>query len=134
MALQLWEVKLIGGQLISALNYLHDRLIVHLDIKPGNIMMTKDQKRVKLIDFGVSQILDFAHLARKCALAGTYRYMPPEQHDERIALKSDIWAFACVLYELSTGLRPFEGMNEYAMCFQVSQGKSPLDYAIVNVP
>lgn len=55
---ELWEIKLIGGQLISALHYLHKRLIVHLDIKPANIMMTQDKQNIKLIDFGVSQILE----------------------------------------------------------------------------
>lgn len=118
--IDLQMVQFIGGQLISALTYLHERLIVHLDIKPANIMMTWDQTGVKLIDFGVSQILEYQKHTRQIALAGTYRYMPPEQHDENVNLKSDIWAFGCVIYELCTGLRPFDGINEYAMCFKVS--------------
>lgn len=67
-------------------------------------------------------------------MAGTYRYMPPEQHNEKVTLKSDIWAFGCVLFELSTGMKPFDGMNEYAMCYQIFIRENPLSYAIENAP
>ena len=70
----------------------------------------------------------------RIALAGTYRYMPPEQHNEKVTLKSDIWSFGCVIFELATGLQPFDGMNEYAMCYKIALGENPLDYAIENSP
>lgn len=70
----------------------------------------------------------------KINLAGTFRYMPPEQHDEKVAANSDIWAFACVLFELATGLKPFQGMNEYAMCYQIAIKANPLSYALENAP
>lgn len=78
--------------------------------------------------------MEFPDILTRIALAGTYRYMPPEQHNEKVTLKSDIWSFGCVLFVLSTGLQPFEGMNEYAMCYHIATGNNPLKFAEQNSP
>ena len=119
---------------MSALHYLHQRLIVHMDIKPENIMIQREANVAKIIDFGVSQIVEYPTMPMKVALAGTYRYMPPEQHNEKVTLKSDIWSFACVLFELCTGIKPFHGINEYALCYKIALGVNPLEYALENEP
>ena len=52
--------------------------------------------------------------------------MSPEMHNGPISLKSDIWAFGCILMELSTGLKPFENLEEISLCFKIVQGITPL--------
>lgn len=75
------NVRNIIRQLVKALAYLHGQNIVHQDLKPPNILFSKDQQTVKLCDFGVSNLVETTRIT-KAAGAGTTRYMPPEQLDE----------------------------------------------------
>ena len=86
----------IGGQLISGLKYLHDKKIIHKDLKPKNIVFSSDYETVKLVDLGVSNKLDQTKNT-KAAQQGTYRYMSPEQLEGNLSFKTDIWAFGLVL-------------------------------------
>ena len=61
-----------------ALWYLHDKKIIHQDIKPENLMMSKDHQTVKIFDFGVSNRFEATIVDPKIAGAGTFRYMSPE--------------------------------------------------------
>ena len=72
------KVKQIGGQILSALRYLHqDMQIIHKDLKPQNVLFDESHTNVKLIDLGVSNHLERT-IATKAASQGTLRYMPPE--------------------------------------------------------
>ena len=88
--------KEIGAQILSGLAYLHNNRIVHRDLKPENIMFDAEQKNIKLIDLGVSTEYNEKE-AENAGMAGTYRYMSPEQFDGKLSLKTDIWSFGCVL-------------------------------------
>jgi serine/threonine protein kinase len=97
-----------------ALDYAHQRGVVHRDIKPGNILIDRDQKPW-LIDFGLAKVMrlgDPAYL--KGIILGTPYYMPPEQAAgdmEKVDARSDIYSLGAVLYELLSGVVPYAGLQ-----------------------
>jgi eukaryotic-like serine/threonine-protein kinase len=97
-------------QLLSALAFAHDRLVVHRDLKPSNVMVTSDGT-LKLLDFGVSKLLDDSvttdgDLTRDYGAAYTEAYAPPEQmRGEPTATGADIFALGVLLHELMGGER-----------------------------
>jgi serine/threonine protein kinase/HAMP domain-containing protein len=110
-ALPLRDAVVMGVQLARALGYAHERGIVHRDIKPGNIMVLKDQKSIKVTDFGIAHIDDGAGQRTQVgALLGTPQYMSPEQaRGEKLDGRSDLFSAGVVLYQMVTGSRPFRG-------------------------
>ncbi len=105
-------VRAIVGQLARALDYLHDRGIMHRDLKPANVMMTSDGT-VKLTDFGLARpqtVSADAATTQMGALTGTPLYMAPEQLSGELGdASSDLYALACVVYEMAAGKRLFQG-------------------------
>jgi len=105
------EVSRLGAQLTDALSYAHSKGIVHRDIKPANIIL-QEGKTVKITDFGIAHIEDpLATLQTQHGeVLGTPAYMSPEQvKGQRVDNRSDLFSLGIVLYELSTGTRPFSG-------------------------
>ncbi len=95
-------------QACRALDYAHKRGIVHRDIKPGNVMVSKDGN-VKVVDFGIARVLETSR-TQTGMLIGTFAYMSPEQyHGEHADERSDIWSFGVLFYELLTYQKPFTG-------------------------
>jgi tRNA A-37 threonylcarbamoyl transferase component Bud32 len=108
------EARCILGQLAGALNFVHERGVVHRDLKPGNIMLTPEG-RVKLMDFGLAkeerQLTDDT-ATRDGSVLGTPLYMAPEQIEGRESgPRVDVYAFACVAYELLSGRKLFEARS-----------------------
>jgi serine/threonine protein kinase len=101
------RVLYMGEQVARALGIAHARGIVHCDIKPENLMVRPDGF-VKLLDFGLAQ--DLSSMASNSILpAGTLRYMSPEQSRGAAASTAgDVFSLGIVLYEISTGVHPFE--------------------------
>jgi Tol biopolymer transport system component len=117
------EALAIAKQVCEALEYAHERGIVHRDVKPANIKVAADGT-VKLLDFGLAKALEdlvvnadisssptFTHMATQAGLIlGTAAYMSPEQAKGRpVDRRSDIWAFGCVWFEMLTGKMAFSG-------------------------
>ena len=111
-------------QACRAFDYAHKRGIVHRDIKPGNVMVTKDGV-VKVVDFGIARVLDTSK-TQTGMLIGTFAYMSPEQYNgEHADERSDIWSFGVLLYELLCYQRPFMGETParlmHSICSQEPQ-------------
>lgn len=104
----------------------HERGIVHRDIKPGNILLG-DDGQAKLADFGIASSGLSERLTATGAAIGSPHYISPEQASGRDATPaSDVYALGIVLYELLTGVRPFEGDNITAIAIaQVEQEPAP---------
>jgi serine/threonine protein kinase len=97
-------------QVAKALQYAHERGIVHRDIKPGNIMLLRDGT-VKVVDFGIAHLADQT-ITRSGLVLGTVSYMSPEQlNGQPVDARTDIFSLGIVFYVLLTGKLPFEGAS-----------------------
>jgi eukaryotic-like serine/threonine-protein kinase len=114
-------------QVALALQAVHDRGIVHRDVKPGNLLLRADGT-LALADFGIARGLDNTSLTRSGAVIGTPLYLAPEQVTGRPASpRSDVYALGIVAYECLTGSPPFVGDNPFAVAMQrVAQPPPPL--------
>ncbi|XP_069487500.1 serine/threonine-protein kinase Nek1 isoform X3 [Ambystoma mexicanum] len=111
-------------QICLALKHVHDRKILHRDIKSQNIFLTKNGT-VQLGDFGIARVLNSTvELARTCI--GTPYYLSPEICENRpYNNKSDIWALGCVLYEMCTLKHAFEAGNMKNLVLKIIRGSFP---------
>jgi serine/threonine protein kinase len=137
------ETLKIGAQIADALDRAHRAGVVHRDLKPGNVMLTKSG--AKLMDFGLARATGLtgpaggsgitqaaltqsptvaAPLTAEGTIVGTFQYMSPEQLEGREAdARSDIWALGCVLYEMATGRRAFEGRSQASLISAIMSGE-----------
>ena len=120
-----------GAQLADALAAAHAVGVVHRDVKPGNIMVTRHRAGVRLLDFGISKLQDLAPSAaertRTHAVLGTPAYMSPEQVTEASAVtdRSDVYAVGTILFELLAGRRPFVADSAMALAALRVLGDAP---------
>jgi eukaryotic-like serine/threonine-protein kinase len=127
-SLTLNEIVTIGTQVAQSLDYAHGQGIVHRDIKPSNIMLTSEGN-VKLTDFGIARIEDpaAAQLTQAGEILGTPTYMSPEQvRGQAVDGRSDLYSLGVILYEISTGRRPFTGKS-IASIFNAITSQVPED-------
>ena len=117
-------------QVARALEHAHERGVVHRDVKPGNILVTKDGK-AKVADFGIGKLVSGAStdLTRTGTMIGSPAYMSPEQiRGDKIDGRSDFFSLGVVLYELLTGARPFPGDSITTLVYQIlhTEPRDPL--------
>lgn len=95
--------------LSEAVQYAHDQGMIHRDLKPANVMITPENEAV-LMDFGIAKIVGGENLTATGAMIGTVAYMSPEQiRGQRPDHRADIYALGVILFEITSGRRPFEG-------------------------
>ncbi|WP_422934831.1 serine/threonine protein kinase [Sinomonas sp. P47F7] len=117
----------IMAQTARALAVAHARGLVHRDIKPGNLLITPDN-RVKVTDFGIARLADQVPLTQTGQVMGTAQYLAPEQATGQQATgSSDIYSLGVIGYECLTGHRPFSGESQIAIALaQVNDAPPPL--------
>ncbi|MBK7189855.1 MAG: serine/threonine-protein kinase [bacterium] len=142
-ALPVADVLRIGAQIADALDRAHRAGVIHRDLKPGNVMLTKSG--AKLMDFGLARATGLtgppgsasmatmthsptmaAPLTAEGTILGTFQYMSPEQLEGVDAdARSDLWALGCVLYEMATGKRVFEGRSQATLISAIMTTQPP---------
>lgn len=117
-ALDLRETYAILAQVSAGLDYAHARHVIHRDVKPSNILLTKDGSAI-LTDFGIAKAATDTRITRTGIGVGTADYMSPEQCEgPDVDATSDIYSLGIVLYEMVTGRVPFQGENTLATMYQ----------------
>ena len=122
---------------LQALHLAHQRRVVHRDLKPDNIFMTRDasgQYVAKVLDFGIAKVMDAAggmgSKTRTGVLLGTPGYMSPEQikNSKAVDARSDLWAVGIIFFEMLTCRLPFDAENEFARLTAVlSEEAKPIE-------
>jgi serine/threonine-protein kinase len=112
-------LEIVSG-VLRALEYSHQAGIVHRDIKPGNVMVTRNGD-IKVMDFGIARAMgdNQATMTQTAQVIGTAQYLSPEQaRGERVDARSDLYSTGCLMYELLTGRPPFTGDSPVAIAYQ----------------
>jgi serine/threonine-protein kinase len=110
-------------QVCRALAHAHAGSILHRDVKPENIMIRHDGV-VKLMDFGISHMVDLERLTVTGQLLGSPAYMAPEHVEGRpLDFRTDVFAAGIVLYQLTVGKLPFEGKNPHEVLKRIAECK-----------
>ncbi len=137
-ALPLDQALQYGIEIADALDKAHRQGVVHRDLKPGNIMLTKSG--AKLLDFGLAKMsvaetdaaglsalpTEAQPLTKEGSILGTFQYMAPEQLEGKEAdARTDIFAFGSVLYEMVTGRRAFEGKSQASLIAAILEHEPP---------
>jgi len=133
--LSIEQVKAMGLQIAEGLQAAHSKGIVHRDIKPDNLLLTRDG-HIKIMDFGVAKLGNGLNMTRTGTTVGTLAYMSPEQLvAENVDNRSDLWSFGIVLYEMLTGELPFRRGSEAAIIYEIlNRDPTPLDVHRSDVP
>ncbi|GAB3562702.1 protein kinase domain-containing protein [Spelaeicoccus albus] len=120
------------SQAALALHAAHSAGVVHRDVKPGNILVTPDE-RVKLTDFGIARVTNQVPLTKTGQVMGTAQYLAPEQATGKTAApSSDVYALGIIGYEALAGERPFSGDTQVAIAMK--QVNEPAPELPANVP
>ena len=128
------QVKAMGLQIAEGLQAAHSKGIVHRDIKPDNLLLTR-AGQIKIMDFGVAK-LGSGGMTRTGTTVGTLAYMSPEQLvAEDVDSRSDLWSYGVVLYEMVTGELPFRRGSEAAIIYEIlNKDPIPLEVHRSDVP
>lgn len=122
-------------QVARGMEKVHEKGIVHRDIKPQNLIVTVDNV-VKIVDFGLAKLAGAKRLTLQGITVGTLGYMSPEQaRGGEVTRQADIWSSGVVLYEMITGRLPFNGDNPQAVIYSIlNEEPEPVTGLRPNVP
>jgi len=124
------EVRRIVREIADALEYAHERGVVHRDIKPDNILLDADGGRAMVTDFGIARAIEAGSRLTVTGIAvGTPAYMSPEQAmgEREVDGRSDIYSLGIVAYQMLTGRLPFTGSNPMALLLKhVNERPKPI--------
>ncbi|MBL4686919.1 MAG: serine/threonine protein kinase [Nannocystaceae bacterium] len=113
-------------RLCQALCHAHNSAIVHRDIKPENVMIRMEDGNIKLMDFGIAQIIDNNKLTLTGQLIGSPAYMAPELISGRpLDARTDLFSLGILLYQLATNQLPFNGRNPHEVLTRIADGVYP---------
>jgi len=119
--LPLKDILRVGTQIAAGLAAAHEQGLVHRDIKPANILLEGGVERVTITDFGLARTADDASMTGSGVIAGTPRYMSPEQaRGETIDARSDLFSLGSVLYAMCTGHSPFRAETSYGVLHRIT--------------
>lgn len=121
------EVLRVAGEILVALSVAHGQHVIHGDLKPANVLLTRDG-RVKVVDFGIALVMDPLRENRgDMGLAGTPLYMAPERFlGDAVGPWTDLYALGVMLHELLSGAPPFHGRSLPALLEEKSSSPVPL--------
>ena len=111
-------------QIALAVNHIHEKSVLHRDLKSKNIFVTKEGL-LKVGDFGIAKVLNSSSDVAKTAIGTPYYLSPEICEDKPYNQKSDVWALGCVLYELTTLNHAFDGQSLPALVLKILSGKYP---------
>ena len=133
--LKITEALDAARQVADALEAAHAKKIVHRDIKPGNVIVD-EKAHVTVMDFGLALLTEESKLTQLDTTVGTAAYMSPEQiQGMEVDHRTDIWALGCVLYEMVCGQRPFKGLYDKALLYEIVQEEyEPITAVRAGVP
>jgi len=115
----------LAEEVASALAHAHDSGIIHRDIKPLNILLTRDG-HAKVVDFGIARALAQTRISQAGMIVGSVHYVSPEQaRGEPATPQSDVYALGVVLYEMLTGHVPYDGETPVSIALQHAQAEVP---------
>ncbi|KAM9425811.1 mitogen-activated protein kinase kinase kinase 14 [Pholidichthys leucotaenia] len=118
-------------QTLGALEHLHHRKVLHLDVKADNVLLSADCRDTFLCDFGLSQTLDDRGWSTKAfrgaAFAGTETHMAPEvARGDQLCAKADVWSSCCMLLHMLNGCQPWIRYYSHPLCLQIANEPPPL--------
>ncbi len=133
--LSIEQVKAMGLEIAEGLLAAHAKGIVHRDIKPDNLLLTRDG-HIKIMDFGVAKLGTGLGMTRTGTTVGTLAYMSPEQLvADDVDSRSDLWSLGVVLYDMLTGELPFRRGSEAAVIYEIlNKDPIPLEVHRPDVP
>ncbi|MEZ6190723.1 MAG: protein kinase [Phycisphaerales bacterium] len=146
--MQIADVLQVAIQIAEALSCAHDAGVVHRDLKPANVMLTPDD-RVKVLDFGLARSVPISTIEERTSAAsldsllatapgsfiGTPRYMSPEQvRGLSVDKRTDIFAFGCVLFEMLSGVRAFDGSDRTEVAAAILEREPDYNSLPIHTP
>jgi eukaryotic-like serine/threonine-protein kinase len=115
--------EMIASEVARALEHAHQFGVIHRDVKPENVMI-RDDGLVKLMDFGIAQIVDKERMTVTGQLLGSPAYMAPEHVEGRpLDFRTDVFAVGILTYQLATGQLPFRGKNPHEVLKRIADCK-----------